>query len=197
MSEILAEILQKPETLEPSVYQYWKGIKEKRRIIVNDQVDENLIESVFIPLMDMDNDGSGEPIEIILCTPGGSVLDGMPLCNLIDNLKTPTTIRVISYAFSMGAYILMAGYNNPNVHKVAYPFSTALIHGGSLNLEGALDSVKDTMKFQDKLDSKIKEYVLSHSKMTDKEYKKLDRVEAWLTAEDMLKYGLIDEIIGE
>lgn len=197
MSEVLAEILQKPETLEPSVYQYWKGIKEKRRIIVNEQVDENLIESVFIPLMDMDNDGSGEPIEIILCTPGGSVLDGMPLCNLIDSLKTPTTIRVISYAYSMGAYILMAGYNNPNVHKVAYPFSTALIHGGSLNLEGALDSVKDTMKFQNKIDSKIKDYVLSHSKMTDKEYKKLDRVEAWLTADDMLKYGLIDEIIGE
>lgn len=197
MSDILDELLKSPESPLPSTYQYWKGIKEKRRIILNGQVDENIIESVFIPLMDWDNDGSGEPIEIILCTPGGSILDGMPLCDLIDNLKTPTTIRVISYAYSMGSYLLMAGFNNPNVRKVAYPFSTALIHGGSLNLEGALDSVKDTMKFQNKLDTKIKEYVLTHSNITEKEYKKLDRTEAWLTAEDMLKYGLIDEIIGK
>lgn len=196
MSDILTEILSTPETLEPAAYQYWKGIKEKRRIILNDQVDASIIESVTIPLLDWDNDGTGEPIEIILCTPGGSLLDGMALCNVIDNLKTPTTIRVLSYACSMGAYILMAGYNNPNVRKVAYPFSTALIHGGSLNLEGSLDSVKDAMKFQNKLDAKIKEYVLSHSRFTEKDYKKIDRVEAWLTAEDMLQYGLIDEIVG-
>lgn len=196
MNDILAEILQTHEELTPAVYQYWKGIKDKRRIVINDGIDDRLIESVFIPLMDMDNDGTGEPIELILCTQGGSVLDGMSLCNLIDNLKTPTIVRVISYAYSMGAYILMAGYNNPNVHKVAYPFSTALIHGGSLNLEGAAGSVKDTMEFQDKLDNKIKEYVLSHSKFTEQEYERLDRIEAWLTAEDMLKYGLIDEIVG-
>ncbi len=196
MNDILAEILQTPEELDPATYQYWKGIKDNRRIIINSEIDSTLIEAVFIPLMDMDNDGTGRPIEIILCTQGGSVLDGMPICNLIDNLKTPTTIRVISYAYSMGAYILMAGFNNPHVHKVAYPFSTALIHDGSLNLEGATGSVNDTMRFQNKLNAKIKEYVLSHSKLTEKEYKKLDRVEAWLTAEDMLRYGLIDEIIG-
>ena len=96
--------------------------------------------------------------------------------------------------FSRGRF--RAGFNNPHVHKVAYPFSTALIHDGSLNLEGATGSVNDTMRFQNKLNAKIKEYVLSHSKLTEKEYKKLDRVEAWLTAEDMLRYGLIDEIIG-
>ena len=121
--------------MTPEMYQYYKGLEE-RRVILNKDVDKDILERVILPLMDMDNDGSGKPIEIILGTPGGSVFDGMALCDVIDRLKTPTTIRVMTYAFSMGGMILMAGYNNPNVKKVCYKHSVALLHDGQTFLEG-------------------------------------------------------------
>ena len=58
-----------------------------------------IVETVMIPLLEMDNDGTGKPIEIILDTVGGSLFDGAALCNIIDNLKTPTTITVMTYAY--------------------------------------------------------------------------------------------------
>lgn len=83
---------------DPITYQYYKNLKN-RKIIINDQIDAGIVETVMIPLLEMDNDGTGKPIEIILNTVGGSLFDGAALCNIIDNLKTPTTITVMTYAY--------------------------------------------------------------------------------------------------
>lgn len=106
---------------DPVTYQYYKNLKD-RKIIINDQIDASIVEMVMIPLLEMDNDGTGRPIEIILNTVGGSLFDGAALCNIIDNLKSPTTITVMTYAYSMGSIILMSGFNNPNVKKDAINF---------------------------------------------------------------------------
>lgn len=104
---------------DPVTYQYYKNLKD-RKIIINDQIDSSIVEMVMIPLLEMDNDGTERPIEIILNTVGGSLFDGATLCNIIDNLKSPTTITVMTYAYSMGSIILMSGFNNPNVKKRCY-----------------------------------------------------------------------------
>lgn len=175
-------------------YQYYRNLA-KRKLIINNQLSADLLELVILPLLEMDNDGSDEDIEIILNTNGGSVYDSFSLCNVIDNLKTPTTITVITYAFSMGSIILMAGYNNPKVTKQCYPYSFGLIHPGTTFLEGNASSVKDTQKFQDKVEEMVKKYVNSHSKINSKFYDKIARDEFYMTANDMLKYGLVDKII--
>lgn len=182
------------ETTDPATYQYFKGLKE-RRIIFNADVDEYIVENAMIPLMEMDNDGTGEPITIVLNTYGGSLWDGMPFCDIIDNLKTPTTILVTGHAYSMGGYFLMAGYNNPNVTKKCFKHSTALIHDGSIELEGSNSKVKDTLKFTEQYEEQLKEYVLSHSKISARTYNQKKRNEWFMDSAEMLKYGLVDEVI--
>lgn len=190
----LDELLGNPADLSPSVYQYYKGLSN-RTIIINDQITSDIVEEVILPLLEMDNDGTGKPIEIILCTVGGSLFDGMALCDILDNIKCPTTIKVITYAYSMGGLILMAGYNNPNVKKVCYKHSTALLHAGSTYLEGNSSSVKDTFNFHQKYEEKIKKYTLSHSKISEEEYDKMERFEWYMTSETMFEKGLVDEVI--
>ena len=90
-------------------YQYYKNLKE-RKIIINNTIDAMLVEQVMLPLLEMDNDGTGKPIEIVLCSCGGSLFDGMVLCDIIDGLKCPTTVTVYTYAYSIGSIILMAGF---------------------------------------------------------------------------------------
>lgn len=191
----LGELLSAPNDLSPVMYQYYKGLKN-RTIIINDQITSDIVENVMLPLIEMDNDGSGEPITIYLSTVGGSLFDGMPLCDIIDNLKTPTTIIVPTYGYSMGGLIMMSGFNNPNVKKVCYKHSTALLHAGSTYLEGNSTSVKDTFNFHQKYEEKIKAYTLSHSNITEAEYEKMERFEWYMDSDTMLDKGLVDEIIG-
>lgn len=190
----LVTLLEEGNLPDPCIYQYYKNLNN-RRIIINDQIDSTLLETVILPLIEMDNDGTWKPIEIILCTVGGSLFDGLTLCNIIDNLKCPTTITVATYAYSMGSIILMAGYNNPHVKKRCYEFSTALLHSGSSYLEGNSNAVKDQFNFYQTFENKVKEYTLSHSRITEEEYDKMERYEWYMDSQTMLEKGLVDEII--
>lgn len=192
--EIPEDILESIPVMSPTLYQYYKGLEE-RRIVINDALDNDIIERVALPLIEMDNDGTGAPIDIVLSSPGGSVFDAMVLCDIIDRLKTPTTITVMGYAYSMGSIILMAGFNNENVKKVCYPFSTALVHSGSTYMEGAANIVKDTFHFTQRFEELIKSYILSHSYITEEEYSKMERYEWYMLADDMLRLGLVDEVL--
>lgn len=183
------------DATDPCTYQYFKGLNE-RRIVFNEDVDDAIVESTMLPLIEMDNDGTGKPITIIINTCGGALFSGMPLCDIIDNLKTPTTILVLGHAYSMGSYFLMAGYNNPNVTKKCYKHSTALLHGGSSYMEGTSATVKDTFKFTERFEDRLRDYTLSHSKITPEEYERMERYEWYMDSDDMLKYGLVDEVIG-
>ena len=179
---------------DPCEYQYYKGLTQ-RRIIINQEIGDDLLETAILPFLEMDNDGSGQPIEIVLSTVGGSVYDGFAFVDVIERAKTPTTIHIFSMAASMGIYIAMAGHNNPNVKTVCHPFSVGLIHAGSSYLSGTMNQVRDTFNFSEHYEKKIHDYVLSHSNIDEKYYDEIDRKELWVDADEMLRLGIVDEII--
>lgn len=199
--------------IAPDLYQYYKGLANDRVILAGEIMDD-IVENVAIPLLDMikknkeikDKESEGRivkidpnfklaPIEIIIHSPGGSVYDGMFLANIIDKAEVPINIKIFGNALSMGMIIAMAGYNNPNVTKECYGFSIGLIHAGSLKMEGEANAVRDTMEFNDKYSEMMKQYVLSHSKITEEEYEAHNSKQWYLTAEEMLNYGIVDKVI--
>ena len=174
--------------------EYNRLLKE-RKILINDIISENTIEKVVMPLLRMDNDGSGKKITIYINTNGGSVYDGLVLCDIIERLKTETEVIVLGYAYSMGSIILMSGKNNPNVIRKCYPFSTALIHGGSTYISGSSSQVKDYFKFNEKFEKRIADFIISHTNLTEDDYAAIERYEAYMDSDEMLEKGLVDEII--
>lgn len=183
-------------TLDPIMYQYFNQLLRKRTIVLNAEIDENILETVVLPLKDFEQDDSFEPVTLILNTPGGSVADGLMLCNVIDNYKIPLEIIVPSYACSMGTIILCSGNKNPNVIKKAYPFSFALFHSGQTYVGGESTSVEDVMNFNKGVDNKIRNYIIANTNITEELYDAHHRKQWYISAEEMLEYGLINEIIG-
>lgn len=193
LSEIIEAI--KPSGLPDIVYyQYYKQLLN-RKIIINETIGDAIVESAVIPLLDMDNDGTGDPIEIYLTTIGGDIYSGFNLVDVIEKMKTPVTIHVLSMAASMGLLIAMAGHNNPNVKTVCHPFSVGLLHSGSQYMEGTAHAVKDTFDFSQHYEDKIKEYILSHSNIDEELYEKIERKEYWMDADEMKRLGIVDEIM--
>lgn len=173
----------------------YENLLKNRIILINDVISELTIDKVAMPLLQMDNDGSNEKITIYINTNGGSVYDGLALCNIIERLKSPTDIITLGYAYSMGSIILMSGKNNPNVKRYCYPFSTALIHGGSSFVSGTSSQVKDYFKFNEKFEKRIADFIVSHTNLTDEDYAAIERYEAYMDSDEMLEKGLVDEIL--
>ena len=177
-------------------YQYLDQLLNHRTIVFNEEVSENIIEKVFLPLKKFEEDDNNSPITIILNSPGGSVTDALFLCNVIDNYKKPLHILVPAYACSMATIILCAGNNNSNVTKSCYPFSFGLLHCGQTAVSGESTSVEDIMLFNKTLDEKIKNYIITNTKITPDMYQEHHRKQWYLSAIELKNLGLIDTIIG-
>ncbi len=177
---------------DPVMYQYYKNLFN-HTIIFNEKVTEDIIEKVVLPLIEFDEDPEVNHINIILNTVGGSLYDGFSVVSVLENLKTPTTLRLIGMASSMGSLIAMA--KNPNLKVVCDKFTVGLIHSGSQCMQGSTHAVRDTFKFSEKYEDKIKEYILSHTNIDEAMYNEIERQEFWMDANDMLKYGIVNEII--
>lgn len=182
--------------IDPIVrYQYFENLK-RRTIVFNRMVDEDILEYLILPLRQFEEDDSNRPVNLILNTCGGSTMAGLVVLNLIDNYKKPLNIYVYSYAMSMGAIILAAGNKNPNVRKFAHKFSIGLIHSGDVVLgQSTANQAKDTMNFLQDIDKRIEQYFFENTNFTKAVWKKIKDKEFYMTAEEMKKYGLIDEIL--
>lgn len=196
LDELINEILKDFKTglPDPVMYQYYKQLRN-RIIIINEEIGDTLLETAVIPFMEMDNDGTGQPIEIIISTVGGEIYNGFNFIDMIEKAKTPTTIHIMSMAASMGLLISMAGKNNPNVKTLCHPFSVGLLHSGSQYMEGSAHAVKDTFDFSQQYEQKIKNYILTHTNIDEELYNKIERKEFWMDADEMKKMGIVDEII--
>lgn len=192
--EDIAELLKPSGLPDPILYQYYKNL-ENRKIIINEQIGDGLMETAVLPFMEMDNDGTGKPIEILISTIGGEIYNGFSLVDQIEKAKSPVTIHIMSMAASMGFLIAMAGHNNPNVKTVCNSFSVGLLHGGSQYMEGSIYAVKDTFDFSQHYEDKIKAYILSHTNIDEALYEKVERKEYWMDADEMKRLGIVDEII--
>lgn len=179
---------------DPIVYQYYKNLVN-RKIVINEEINDGILETAILPFIEMDNDGSLKPIEMIISTVGGDIYNGFNLVDQIEIAKSPVTIHIMSMAASMGFLISMAGKNNPNVKTVCHPFSVGLLHSGSQYMSGSAHAVKDTFDFTQHYEEKIKNYILSHSKIDEVLYDKVERKEYWMDADEMLRLGIVDQII--
>lgn len=179
---------------DPIIYQYYKNL-EKRKIIINEQISDNLLETATLPFIEMDNDGTDNPIEIIISTVGGEIYSGFNFVDQIEKAKSPVIIHIMSLVASMGFLIAMAGKNNPNVKTICHPFSVGLLHSGSQFMSGSAHAVKDTFDFSQHYEEKIKDYILSHSNIDADLYEKVERKEYWMDADEMKRLGIVDEII--
>lgn len=189
--------IKQANALDPVMYQYFYQLLKKRTIVFNTDVDENIVETVYLPLKDFEEDSSTEPITLILNSSGGSVSDGFFLANYLTKYSKPLTIIVAGYAASMAAVILAAGGKNNNITRLCYPSTYGLIHDGYIALSTSeVKTADDIMSFNKKIDADIKQFIIENTNITEELYNSQSRQQWFLSAEEMKKYNMIDKIIG-
>lgn len=195
MSDIyLEDLINKTEMVSAWDYQYWKGLKN-RRILLMGEINSTLAEEVIIPLIDMDNDGSGKEIELIVDSEGGDVISTYKLIDVLDTIKTPVHIKVLTKCCSAALLLCLGGKHNPNVRVTCSPNSVGLLHSGSVGFN-VMDAkaADDLMDFYKKYDIKTKDLVLSRTKVDTKLYAKMSKKEWYMFGDELLKYGFVDAL---
>jgi len=171
---------------------------KQRKLYINDEIDEDLFNDITYHILRFNTEDKGKEISdrqpiLLYCTSnGGNVGDGFGLIDVILNSKTPVYTINLAYSYSMGLLIFLSGHK-----RFATQNATYLLHDGQNYMYNSSAKLKDAMKFEDQREQKIKEYVLSRSKLTSEEYDKNYRVELYMYSEEAKNKGFVNFIVGE
>lgn len=193
--EFLA-VPEKYSSVDVIEYQYFHQMLDNRTIIFNSEISEDIVETLYLPLRDFENDDSDEPITIILNSVGGSVSDGFFLANYLASYKKKLNIIVAGYAASMAAVILSAGGKNENITRLCYPSTYVLIHDGYVALSASeAKTANDIMAFNNLVDENIRKFIITNTNITEELYDSKARKQWFISAEEALELNLIDKIM--
>ena len=123
---------------------------------------------------------------------GGSVFAGAEIYYALKKFNGTVNVEIPSLAASAASFIAMAG-NKVSMSLMGH----FMIHGASTYASGNHQSMADTGDFLRNIDESIINAYLTKTSKTRDELRAMMDKDTWMTAQQALEYGLIDEILFE
>lgn len=195
----LGSVLLGNNTVTDEIYSdTMKELYNDRVLILDDVITEEVLNDVIIHLLlwnKVDKDlpvDKREPVRLLIDSDGGSCFAAHNLIEVIQSIKTPVYGIAFSFAASAACSILIACDK-----RYAFPHTTTLIHDGHIG--GGVQTTnkfKDTMKFYDKVDDMVREFIIAHTNITEEEFEENKDREQYFFSNEAKEKGIIDYIIG-
>ncbi|MBL8027174.1 MAG: ATP-dependent Clp protease proteolytic subunit, partial [Fibrobacteres bacterium] len=125
-------------------------------------------------------------------SPGGLVTAGLAIYDTIQFVKPNVTTICMGQAASMGAILLAAGTKGK---RYALPNSRIMIHQPIGGIGGQASDIQIHAKEIIKIKERLNSILSKHTGQTPEKIQKDSDRNFYMTAEEALEYGLIDEII--
>lgn len=193
------EIMSDVHDVKINDYFYLKNL-EQRKIFFTGEVNMYSVKDVISHIIQFNREDDEAniaiedrvPIKLYISSEGGDVESGFGLINIILASQTPVITINLSYQYSMGFLVGLAGHV-----RYAVPNAIFLMHDGVTYINDSDSKVQDRAEFNKAINERIKRYVLSRSDLTSEEYDSKRRVEWYMYADEAKEHGFVDYIIGE
>ena len=132
---------------------------------------------------------NGQPVTIKINSGGGDVFAGCEIYNELKNYSGEVIIEIHGLCASIASVIAMAGKCKMS------PLGEIMIHNVSTSTSGDYRDMEHSVEVLKKANKTIANaYILKTGMSEDEAYNLMDK-ETWLTADEALEMGLIDEIM--
>ena len=192
----IPEAIENLQLPDPDLLTYYKD--EKDRILwIEGEIGDGLFElSKMILRYNIEDKNipveERKPIKIFINSPGGDLDSTLAFIGLMNISKTPIWTIDACWAYSAAGLILMAGHK-----RYALPNTECLIHSGSGQLGGSYEQTTEQMKNYKYLVDKMRDFILSRTKIDQKLFKKNSQKDWYIYDDEMLTLGIVDEIIND
>jgi len=163
-----------------------------RIIFLGVPIDDYVANIIQAQLLFLESVDSRKDIQIYLNTPGGSVYAGLGIYDTMQYINPDVATICTGMAASMGAILLCAGTKGK---RTALKHSRILIHQPMGSAEGQASDIEITAREIQKLKKELYDIISLHSGKAYKEILKDADRDYWMTAQEALDYGMIDEIL--
>ena len=167
------------------------ALLEDRIICLDEEITSRSAIMVMKQLLYLEGKDKEKDIFLYINSPGGSIIDGMAIFDTMQYIACDVSTLCVGLAASMGAFLLAAGTPGK---RFALPNAEILIHQP---LGGAAGQATDVLIIAEKLKAvktKLNTYLSDFTGKSITEIERDTERDNWMTAEEAVKYGIIDEI---
>ena len=175
-------------------YDIYSRLLNERIVFIGGAINDNLANVVVAQLLFIESVDSKKDINLYINSPGGSVTAGLAIYDAMQYVAPDVSTLCFGLAGSMAAVLLASGANGK---RNSLPNSTIMLHSVGTELEGQFYDLEKEME-----ETKRKQQILAE--ILGKHVNKgLDQINSdiqrnfYQTAEEALRYGIIDNIISK
>jgi ATP-dependent Clp protease protease subunit len=167
---------------------------ENRIVFMVGEISYVMATEVIMKLLYLDNNKPGNEISLYINSPGGSVDDTMAIYDTMQFIGSPISTFCIGRAQSGGAVILAAGKKGS---RHALPHAKVMLHQPWGGVTGQASDIKIQAEQILLAKKMINEVLAKHTGQPVEKIAEETERDKYMTADEALKYGLIDDILHE
>jgi len=179
-------------TMGERAYDIYSRLLKDRIIILGSEVNDDVANVIVAQLLFLESQDSTKDIKLYINSPGGSVTAGLAIYDAMQYVKPDVSTICIGMAASMGAVLLAGGAEKK---RFALPNSEIMIHQVLGGFQGQGTDIKihaeRILKTKDQLNKLLSQHTGKALKTVEQDTER----DNFMSANEALKYGLIDKVI--
>lgn len=173
-------------------YDIYSRLLKERIIFLGEEVNDASASVIVAELLFLESEDPEKDISLYINSPGGVITAGMAIYDTMQFIKCDVSTVCIGMAASMGAFLLAGGAKGK---RMALPNAEIMIHQPAGGAQGQATEIEITAKHILATKEKMAR-IMAQNTGQDFEVIMADTErDNWKSAEEALKYGLIDRII--
>lgn len=195
--DVMSQYIPNPIVVEQTArgerqYDIYSRLLIDRIVFLGTEVNDTVANLLVAQLFFLESQDPDKDVHVYINSPGGSVSAGLAIYDVMQFIKCDVSTYCLGMAASMGSLLLTAGAKGK---RYSLPHSRIMIHqplGGARGQASDIEiQAREILYLKDRLNSIYSKHT---GQPVDRIKEDTDR-DNYLSAEDAVKYGLIDKVI--
>ena len=173
-------------------YDIYSRLLKDRIIFLGSEVNDAVADVIAAQLLFLESEDPEKDIHLYINSPGGSVTAGLAIYDTMQYVTPAVSTMCVGQAASMGAMLLTAGAKDK---RFALPHSRIMLHQPLGGVQGQATDIdihaKEILRMREELNALLVKHTGQTMKKIDKD---TDR-DMFMSSEQAVKYGIIDQVI--
>ena len=174
-------------------FDIFSRLLKERIIFLTGEVNDEMSSLVCAQLLFLESENPKKDIFMYINSPGGSVTSGMAMYDTMQYISCDVNTVCIGQACSMGSFLLAAGTKGK---RFSLPNSMIMIHQPSSGFRGQVTDIEIHARNLVELKKRMNKLYSQHTGQKLSVVEKAMERDNFMTPEEALKFGLIDQIVA-
>ena len=175
-------------------YDIYSRLLKERIVFLTGPVDDEVAALVAAQFLFLESENPTKDISFYINSPGGIVTSGLAIYDTMQYIRPAVSTLCIGQAASMGSLLLAAGAKGM---RFALPHARIMVHQPSGGFQGAAADIEIHAREILALRERLNALYVRHTGQPLKDVEKAMDRDKFLSPEDALAFGLIDEVVDK